>query len=83
MVPVDVLGGTPEQADVLFADRFTLTHPHRDSGDQVHIEIALPSDRGTDMVPKCMLGGLGTLYLLEWILDGIDRKLHRRTLHRP
>jgi nitrogenase molybdenum-iron protein alpha/beta subunit len=82
MVPVEALGGAPAEADVHLADRFTLTHPHRHSEDQVQIEIALPSDRGTEMVPKCMLGGLGTLYLLEWILDGIDRKIHRRTLHR-
>lgn len=61
-------------ADLVFADGATLATLALGDPASVGIEIALPSLGRTDVVPRCMLGAQGALYLLENIINGLVRR---------
>jgi nitrogenase molybdenum-iron protein alpha/beta subunit len=61
------------ETDIVFADGATLTRMEMNGLSRAGVEIALPSRRYIDIVPKCMLGAQGALYLLEAILNELNR----------
>jgi hypothetical protein len=67
----DILAG---EADIVLADGATLARLEMNGHSPAGVEIALPGRGHIDIVPKCMLGAQGSLYLLEAILNGLNRR---------
>jgi len=59
-------------ADVVFGDGAEVARLHASGSASAGIEIALPSGGYVDVVPKCLLGPAGALYLLESTLNALN-----------
>jgi nitrogenase molybdenum-iron protein alpha/beta subunit len=59
-------------ADVVLADGATIARLRAAGSTAVGVEIALPSGGRIDVVPRCLLGAQGALFLLESVLNALD-----------
>jgi hypothetical protein len=59
-------------ADVVFGDGAEVARMRASGSASAGVEIALPSGGFVDVVPKCLLGAVGALYLLESVLNALN-----------
>ncbi len=59
-------------ADVVLADGATIARLRAAGSTAAGVEIALPSGGRIDVVPRCLLGAQGALFLLESVLNALD-----------
>ena len=70
----DYLGMVPVEgsADVVFGDGAEVARLRAAGSASAGVEIGLPSGGFVDVVPKCLLGAAGALYLLESVLNALN-----------